>query len=285
MSRQWDRTAPLGVFDSGVGGLTVLRAIRQAAPLESTIYVGDTARVPYGTKSPEAIVRNALEVASYLEAQGIKYLVAACNSASAVAMDALKEHISLPVKGVITPGAEAAVAATRNGKIGVIGTRATIGSGAYKEAIRSLDSSAMVFSRACPLFVPLAEEGWTEGAVPEAIAREYLAPLVDAGVDVLVLGCTHYPILRATIGGAVGDGVALIDSAEATAKAVADDLDLHGMNAPEGSTPTSQLSATDLPPDATALAARFLGEPVERVNLLDLSALTSPLPGARSEPE
>ncbi|MEE9196553.1 MAG: aspartate/glutamate racemase family protein, partial [bacterium] len=174
---------------------------------------------------------------------------------------------------------------TRNGKIGVIGTRATIGSGAYKEAIRSLDSSAMVFSRACPLFVPLAEEGWTEGAVPEAIAREYLAPLVAAGVDVLVLGCTHYPILRATIGGAVGDGVALIDSAEATAKAVAEDLDLHGMNAPDGTRPTSQLSATDLPPDATALAARFLGEPVEKVELLDLSALTSPLPGARSEPE
>lgn len=280
MNPSWDRRAPLGVFDSGVGGLTVLRAIRQAAPEESTLYVGDTARVPYGTKSPEAITRNALEVATYLEAQGVKYIVAACNSASAVAMDALREQVSLPLKGVITPGAEAALAATRNGKIGVIGTRATIGSGAYKAAIRALEPSAVVFSRACPLFVPLAEEGWTEGPVPESVAREYLAPLVDAGVDVLVLGCTHYPLLRATIERAVGDGVALIDSAEATAQAVVEDLEHHGMSAPEGSDPTSELFATDLPPDATALASRFLGEPVERVALLDLATLAQPLAGA-----
>jgi len=249
MSAPWNRTAPIGVFDSGVGGMTVLRAIRRAAPQESTLYVGDTARVPYGTKSPQAITRNALEVALYLEAQGVKYIVAACNSASAVAMEALRKHVSLPIKGVITPGAEAAVAATRNGKIGVIGTRATVGSGAYKAAIRSLDKAAVVFSRACPLFVPLAEEGWAEGEVPEAVAREYLAPLVAAGVDVLVLGCTHYPLLRATIGRAVGDDVALIDSAE-----------------------------------ATALASRFLGEHVERVALLDLSSLAQPLAGTQGEP-
>ncbi|MFQ5893413.1 MAG: glutamate racemase, partial [Nitrospinota bacterium] len=242
-----------------------------------------TARVPYGTKSPAAITRNALEVGTYLEAQGVKYLVAACNSASAVALEALREHVALPLKGVITPGAEAAVAATRNGKIGVIGTRATIGSGAYKAAIRSLDPALVVFSRACPLFVPLAEEGWTEGAVPEAVAREYLQPLTAAGVDVLVLGCTHYPLLRATIERVVGDGVVLIDSAEVTAQAVVDDLERHGMAAPATSTPTNRLSVTDLPPDAPALATRFLGEPVESVTLLDLATLAVPVSGKGDE--
>lgn len=281
MSYPFDRYAPLGIFDSGVGGLTVLRSIRQAAPSESTLYVGDTARVPYGTKSPAAIVRNALEIATFLESRGVKYLVVACNSASAVAMEVLREHISLPIKGVATPGAEAAVAATRNGKVGVIGTRATIGSGAYKEAIRSLDPSVVVFSRACPLFVPLAEEGWTEGAVPEAVAQEYLSPLVAVGVDVVVLGCTHYPLLKATIGQILGDTVVLIDSAEATARAVVDDLARHGLDAPEGASPTSLLYATDLPPDAAALAARFLGEPVETITLLDLTTLAVPKSGAR----
>ena len=280
MSPPFDRNAPLGVFDSGVGGLTVLRAIRSAAPAESTLYVGDTARVPYGTKSPAAIIRNALEVAAFLESQGVKYLVAACNSASAVAMEALRGRISLPIKGVITPGAEAAVAATSNGKIGVIGTRATIGSGAYKKAIRSLDPSVSVFGRACPLFVPLAEEGWTEGKVPEAVAREYLSPLIAAGVDVVVLGCTHYPLLKATIGLVLGERVALIDSAEATAQAVVDDLARQGMNALRREVPGGLLYATDLPPDATALAARFLGEPVEEVALLDLATLAVPPSGS-----
>lgn len=283
MNRGFEPSAPLGIFDSGVGGLTVLRAVHVESPRESTIYVGDTARVPYGTKSPEAITRNALEVASFLEAQGVKYLVVACNSASAVAMEALRLHCSLPLKGVIAPGAEAAVASTREGKIGVIGTRATIGSGAYKEAIRGLDPSVMVFSRACPLFVPLAEEGWTDGPIPEAVAREYLKPLVGAGVDVMVLGCTHYPLLKETIGRVLGEGVALIDSAEVTARAVVEDLLAHGMEAPEGAPPTSLLYATDLPPDATALASRFLGEPVETVNLLDLATLAPPFPGAKGD--
>lgn len=283
MSRTFDKDSPLGVFDSGVGGLTVLRAIHRASPRESTIYVGDTARVPYGTKSPSAITRNALEVASFLEAQGVKYLVVACNSASAVALDALKEHTSLPLKGVIKPGAEAAVSSTRKGKIGVIGTRATIGSGAYKEAIRALEPSAMVFSLACPLFVPLAEEGWTEGEVPEAVARNYLRPLMEADVDVLVLGCTHYPLLKETFRRVLGEGVALIDSADVTAQAVVEDLSDHGMSAPDEAKPTSLLYATDLPPDATALASRFLGEPVDEVALLDLASLASPLTDLKGE--
>jgi glutamate racemase len=283
MSQPFDRRSPLGIFDSGVGGLTVLRAIHVAAPGESTIYVGDTARVPYGTKSPSAITRNALEIAAFLEAQGVKYLVVACNSASAVAMKALGEQTSLPIKGVIAPGAEAAVAATRSGKIGVIGTRATIGSGAYKAAIRSLEPSMMVFSLACPLFVPLAEEGWTEGGVPEAVALEYLRPLMEAGVDVLVLGCTHYPLLKDTIGRVLGEDVTLIDSAEVTARAVVVDLVRHGMDAPQDANPTSQLYATDLPPDATALASRFLGEPVDEVALLDLASLASTLTTIKGE--
>lgn len=283
MTKAIDRSSPLGIFDSGVGGLTVLRAIHKAAPKESTIYVGDTARVPYGTKSPSAITRNALEVAAFLESQGVKYLVVACNSASAVALEALREHTSIPIKGVINPGAEAAVAATRTGKIGVIGTRATIGSGAYKEAIRSLEPSMMVFSLACPLFVPLAEEGWTEGEVPESVAVKYLRPLMEAEIDVLVLGCTHYPLLKDTIGLVLGGGVTLIDSAEVTAQAVVGDLAQHGMNAPRDKSPTSLLYATDLPPDATALASRFLGEPVETVNLLDLASLASTLTGTKGE--
>lgn len=279
----FDAKSPIGVFDSGVGGLTVLRALRRAAPGESTIYVGDTARVPYGTKSPQAITRNALEIGSFLEAQGVKYLVVACNSASAVALEELKEQVPLPIKGVTLPGAKAAVAATANKKVGVIGTRATIGSGAYKTAIRKLDPSVTVFSIACPLFVPLAEEGWTEGEVPEAAARRYLSPLKQAGVDVVVLGCTHYPLLKETIGTVLGEEVELIDSAEVTAQAVVDDLAQHGMRAPEGARPSNVLYATDLPPDATALASRFLGEPVERISLLDLSSLVPPLPGPKGE--
>jgi glutamate racemase len=199
-------------------------------------------------------------------------------------MEALRRHCSLPLKGVIAPGAEAAVAATRSGKVGVIGTRATIGSGAYKTAIRSLDPSVTVFSRACPLFVPLAEEGWTEGEVPEAVAMHYLSPLMEAEVDVMVLGCTHYPLLKETIGRVLGEEVALVDSAEVTARAVVEDLAGHGMEAPTGEAiPTSLIYATDLAPDATALASRFLGEAVEEVSPLDLATLAPPLSGTIGE--
>jgi glutamate racemase len=211
---------PVGVFDSGIGGLTVLAALERALPRESLLYFGDTARVPYGTRSPETVVRYAREAGVFLRGQGIKLLVVACNTASAVALDPLADAAGVPVVGVIVPGARRAAAESAAGAIGVIGTRATIASGAYPAAIRRFAPAARVISQACSLFVPLAEEGWLDDEVTRQVAARYLAPLREAGVDTLVLGCTHYPLLEVPIARAIGPGVALIDSASAVADEV-----------------------------------------------------------------
>src|SRR5678815_4979061 len=187
------RFRPIGVFDSGIGGLTVVSALRKVLPNETIYYLGDTARVPYGGKSAATVERYSLEIGEILLEEDCKAIVVACNTASALALPRLEEMSPVPVIGVIGPGAEAAVAATRNGHIGVIGTRATIKSGAYERAIQSLDEAVQVTARACPLFVPLIEEGWLEGEITDRIVRQYLAPLLDEGVDAVVLGCTHYP--------------------------------------------------------------------------------------------
>jgi glutamate racemase len=211
----------IGIFDSGIGGLTVLKEIVAMLPDEDIIYLGDTARVPYGIRSPETVTRYSFENTQFLLSQEIKMLVVACNTASAISLDAVKKEFPLPVIGVLEPGARAAVAATKTGKVGVIGTEATIGSGAYEKAIRRLSPKVEVHSLACPLFVPLVEEGWTQNDVAELVAGKYLAPLRDAGIDTLVLGCTHYPLLKTVIRKAVGSGITLIDSATETSKEVA----------------------------------------------------------------
>jgi glutamate racemase len=212
-------SAPIGVFDSGVGGLTVLSALRSLLPGENFIYVGDTARVPYGSKSAETIKRFSLEIAAFLKKRGVKMLVVACNTVSSLAMPELRRFFPGPVLGVIEPGARAAQAATRTGRVGVIGTEATIKSGAYEHALKRLNPGVKVFSRACPLFVPLVEEGWRGHPVTRRVAREYLSPLLARGIDTLVLGCTHYPLLKDVLGRVAGRAE-LIDSADETAKAV-----------------------------------------------------------------
>jgi glutamate racemase len=211
---------PIGIFDSGVGGLTVYRALHERLPDEHFVYLGDTARVPYGTKSLSTVERYAIENAKFLEARGIKLLVVACNTASALALPAIREAVSVPVIGVIDPGARAAVAVIADKKIGVIATEATVQSGAYATAISKLNPAIDVVERACPLFVPLAEEGWAETDVARAVAEEYLDDLKKKDVGALVLGCTHYPILRNLIGEVIGREVALIDSGEAAAHEV-----------------------------------------------------------------
>jgi len=214
-----DGRKPVGVFDSGVGGLTVFREIARALPLESLVYLGDCARVPYGTKSPATIVRYSLEAAQHLLARNVKMLVVACNTATAAALPTLRETLSIPVIGVVEPGAQAAVERT-SGVVGVIATEGTVRSKAYTNAIRALDPDVEVIESAAPLFVPLAEEGWANTHVAREVAEIYLEPLIDAGIDTLVLGCTHYPILRATIEQVVGDIVQIVDSAETTARVV-----------------------------------------------------------------
>lgn len=215
---------PIGIFDSGVGGLTVYRALHERLPDEHFVYLGDTARVPYGTKSLQTVERYAVENSLFLEAHGIKLLVVACNTASALALPAIRRAVHVDVIGVIEPGARAAVeSATQNAEaqnIGVIATEATIKSGAYASAIARFDSSIKVIERACPLFVSLAEEGWAETDVAERVAAEYLQEIKAANVGTLVLGCTHYPILRQVIQETMGDAVLLIDSGEATASDV-----------------------------------------------------------------
>lgn len=215
----------IGIFDSGIGGLTVLKEIVAALPYEHTIYLGDTARVPYGIRSAETVTRYSFENTRFLISQDIKLLVVACNTATAISLDAIQQAFSLPVIGVLQPGAQAAVAATKSKRVGIIGTEATIGSGAYERAIKKLNDDIDVVSLACPLFVPLVEEGWTDNDAAELIAEKYLAHFRGSGIDTLVLGCTHYPLLRSVIRAVVGAEITLIDSATETAKKVAEVVD------------------------------------------------------------
>lgn len=261
---------PIGVFDSGIGGLTVVRELVRQLPGESLIYLGDTARVPYGTKSPETVQRYSAEILEFLVARGVKMVVVACNTASAHALEMLKDMTPLPVEGVIGPGARAAVKASASGRIGVIGTAGTVKSGAYERAIRALAPAAEVRSAACPLFVPLVEEGWLEHDATRLVAREYLAPLQGAGVDALVLGCTHYPLLKPLLAAELGQGIALIDSAEETAATVARHLNDRGLEAPEGSRGRVHFCVSDAVETFVRVGSRFLGKPVEDVELITL---------------
>jgi glutamate racemase len=228
-----DRNLPIGIFDSGVGGLTVYRALHERLPGERFVYLGDTARVPYGTKSLSTVERYAVEDARFLVSRGVKLLVVACNTASALALPAVRRAVHVPVVGMIGPGARSAVAAASGasgaGRVGVVATESTVKSGAYSRAIKELAPASEVFERACPLFVALAEEGWAETEVARMVAEEYLRPLRERGVEALVMGCTHYPILRRVIQETLGEGVRLIDSGEAAAAAVESVIEREGL--------------------------------------------------------
>lgn len=240
---------PIGVFDSGIGGLTVVSALRRLLPNETIHYLGDTARVPYGGKSAATVQRYSLEIASLLLQEHAKTIVVACNTASALALPILEEQLPVTVTGVIAPGAKAAIAATRNGHVGVIGTRATIKSGAYERALRELNAEVRVTARPCPLLVPLIEEGWLESPVTDDVLMRYLQPLLDDGIDTLVLGCTHYPLLRPAIGRLLGETVTLVDSAENCAKAVRELLVRQNLETQSSSAGELEVALTD-PPDA-----------------------------------
>jgi glutamate racemase len=252
--------APIGVFDSGLGGLTVVRAMFRRLPRESIVYVGDTARVPYGPKSPDTVRRYAREIAGFLRDEGVKAVVVACNTATAHALPMLRETLDVPVVGVVEAGARAAVAATQGGPVGVIGTAGTIASGAYERAISAVSPSTRVIATACPLFVPLVEEGWLDTEATRLIARRYLRPLAECGVDTLVLGCTHYPLLAPVIAAEM-PGVTLIDSADQTAAEVArvlaeDGLERNGVPR----LPAHRFIATDDPERFLRAGRLFLGE-------------------------
>ena len=251
----------IGIFDSGVGGLTVLKELGRQLPGEELVYLGDTARVPYGTKSPATVLRYALEAATFLVKRRVKMLVVACNTASSVALEALETQFSLPVVGVIEPGARKAAALTRCRRVGVIGTEGTVKSGAYARAIQAHDSRIEVSAAACPLFVPLAEEGWASHAVARTIAAEYLAPLIERKIDTLVLGCTHYPLLKGVLHQVLGPEVHLVDSAEETARLVATLLDerrLRRQGLPAG----PHYFVTDVPTRFERVGGEFLGAPL-----------------------
>ena len=263
--RDW----PIGVFDSGLGGLTVVRAIRQQLPGEDILYFGDTARVPYGTKSPETVTRFARECFTFLVRRGIKLLVVACNTASAIALPQLTGSLRVRTVGVILPGVEAALRVTRRRRIGVVGTEATIGSGAYHRALTERDASLEVTSRACPFFVPLAEEGWVLGEVPELVARHYLEPLVEAGIDTLILGCTHYPMLKTVLGQVAGPEITLVDSAEETALETRRMLSQLDMKAPRDAGGGCEVFVSDAARRFAEVGSAFLGEELRRITTVD----------------
>ncbi len=285
---------PIGIFDSGIGGLTVLREVTALLPSEDTIYLGDTARVPYGSKSRETVLRYSREVAAFLIKYDIKMLVAACNTASAYAVAQLKDELDIPVIGVIEPGARAALAATRNGRIGVIGTQGTIKSNAYVDAIKRLRGARgeeviergekhfdryfevrvddlSIFTKACPLFVPLAEEGWTSNDVARLTVEHYMRGLEDESIDTLVLGCTHYPLLKQTIGSVMGDKITLIDSAETTAAEVSKVLGEKGLLNGSAAKGRHRFFVTDSPERFLTVGRRFFGEGLEEAENAQLT--------------
>jgi len=264
MQRTLPRNRPIGVFDSGLGGLTVVKALKRVLPYEDIVYLGDTARLPYGTKSAEAIQRFALQDTEFLLGRNVKLVIVACHSASSVALDELQKRHKLPILGVIDPGARAAVETTRNNRIGVIGTGLTIGSGSYERAIRRYRRDVEIVARSTPLFVPLAEEGWLNNDVAYRAALAYLKPLRAERIDTLLLGCTHYPLLKRVIARALGHRIRLVDSAEETAlsaRALLADKSLLRRKA----RPRYRFYLSDLSPSFREICSRFLGEPVNDV--------------------
>ena len=267
-----DREAPIGVFDSGVGGLTVIRALEKRLPNESLIYLGDTARIPYGTRSVPTVQRYASEDAAFIESKNVKAIVIACNTASALAADYLEKVCSVPVIGVRWPGARKAAALSRTGTAGVIATEATIASRAYDKAILSIRPEVKIISHACPLFVPLAEEGWLNHHVTRLIAEEYLAELKNSDIDTLVLGCTHYPILRPVIEEVLGRQLNYVDSGQAVAEEVAVLLEERQLSRTTASQRIEEFYVTDAAGRFQRVAELFLGRRLESVETIKLGA-------------
>jgi len=262
----------IGVFDSGVGGLTVLREILRALPNEDCMYLGDTARIPYGTKSPETVVRFARKNADFLVSQGIKFLVVACNTAASAGLDTIREHAGVPTIGVIRPGAARACRVSKNGRVGVIGTRATVSSGAYEREMRVIDRDIQVYSAPCPLFVPLAEEGWVDNDVTALVAQRYLSELAAQDIDTLVLGCTHYPLLKTVIAQTVGYDVSIVDSATPVAREVQLMLAERNLEKTDEHKRRVSFYVTDDPDTFARVGGPFLGIPISDVTHVDITA-------------
>lgn len=263
--------SPIGVFDSGIGGLTVVRHLASRLKNESIVYFGDTARVPYGSKSEETVKRFSFENTRFLLNCGVKLVVVACNTASAVALDDLRRAFDVPIVGMIESGARAAVSLTRKKTVGVIGTLATVESSAYERAIRAEDASVKILSRSCPLFVPLAEEGWISHPVAKTVAAEYLDGLVQGDIDVLVLGCTHYPVLRGVIQETVGEKVTLVDSGEQAVNEVSAILEQEGLGAEVGESVYRHFYVSDIPRKFKEIGERFLGQSIDGLTLVNQS--------------
>jgi glutamate racemase len=266
---------PIGIFDSGVGGLTVLDAIARAYPSESLVYFGDTGRYPYGVRSKQVIVEYSRQIAGFLEQQECKFIVIACNTASSLALTEVSAVASVDVIGVIEPGAQAAVRATKSKRVGVIGTEATVNSGAYTKAIHMVDASVEVIARACPLFVALAEEGYAGKDATRLVAEEYLAPFRADKIDTLVLGCTHYPLLQDDIASVLGSDVTLVDSASTVAHAVAARLRERNHHRESEHAPKTRYYVSDTPARFQRVGKRFLGRDIEPVEVVDLETLHS----------
>ena len=262
---------PIGVFDSGIGGLTVVAELQRQLPNERVVYFGDTARFPYGSKSVATVTEFARQDSRLLLSHDVKLIVVACNTATAYSLDVLRNELDVPVVGVIDPGARAAAAVSRRKLVGVIGTEGTIASRAYQQAIARIDPSISVFARACPLFVSLAEEGWTDHAATMLIAQEYLEPLREALIDVLVLGCTHYPLLKRTIRRIVGPEVQLTDSAEEVAREVAAVMDEQGLASDGGASFGHRFIVSDVPHKFREVGERFLGHTLPTVEVNTIS--------------
>jgi glutamate racemase len=268
-----DVSRPIGVFDSGMGGLTVLRALHERLPAEDIVYFGDTARVPYGTKGARTVQAFAWQDARFLVSQGVKMVVVACNTASAFALDYLAQRLTVPVLGVIDPGVAAALRATRGGPVGVIGTSGTIRSGRYQEALASSMAADRIVAQECPLFVPLVEEGLMDHALTELACVEYLTGLRDRAVDTLILGCTHYPLLKPVISRFMGEGTVLVDSADVLADAAEAQLKAEGLRRADGDEGRLTFFLSDIPWKFQEVGARFLGRPIEGVTTVNLDEL------------
>ena len=261
---------PIGVFDSGLGGLTVVDALASTLPNESILYVGDTARVPYGNKSKIRIQEFSNEIAHWLVDQDCKMIVVACNTASSLALENLRSNFNLPIIGVITPGVNAAIKTTQTGSIGVLGTQGTIQSDAYGKKIRTANHEISVLNQACPLFVPLVEDGWVSGDIPKSVAENYLQPFLISNVDTLILGCTHYPLLKSVISDVLGPKVYLVDSGVATADSVQNVLQEHELMADE--TPGEiHCYVTDSPDTFEFLAGRFVNANIQSISHIDIA--------------
>jgi len=268
-----NKSNPIGVFDSGIGGLTVVKSLNMFLPSESIIYFGDTARVPYGPKSNSTVIEYSIQDAKFLAKRNVKVIVVACNTASSIAIEELRNQFDIPIIGMINPGAKAAIKESKNKKIGVIGTETTISNKAYSKAINKIDDKIEVIEKACPLFVPLAEEGWTHHPATKLIAEEYLTELKEAKIDTLILGCTHYPILKDIIQEAVGENVKLIDSGSAASVEVNEYLEGRGIKNFQHTIGKHEYYVSDVPKKFNEIANRFLGKELEHLEKVDLEEI------------